>query len=550
MKTISIITLFLLNIQTVFSQNFWPAQIKLSCYEDEFILAIDSKKNVYLIFQKTRDIDTGMVKIDTFSFPSDYNYLVKYDSTGKVQWAKKLNRYVFTQNLVGESSKNLLVDKEDNILVCFNFIQPFLLDTFSIRSKGQNDIMLAKFNTDGNLLWYQQIGTNKNENLYGMAMDDSGNIAISGMFSGTVKFDTMSLVCQGTYDAFVAQFNKNRQCIWAKRMGGNNNTTYIANGGLSYSNTEVSASLSFDNQNNLYFILRPCTLCAGIAIDTFQLPPDQNYFIKIDTTGTIIWIKELKRRTGTNTYSDPYFDLILANKENFFCQGVTYKDIVYVGNVELVFTGMPWDSRRITATFDSNMVDVLWAKSTIPFGFDCCVPDRFEFDKTGGFYCNNWDNSIEHYDANGNLIRKLNFSQDSIPAVNCFAVAGNDSLFLGGLFRGSFTYNNKTLMSTDNSYDAFVLFYTPTLTGLDSPPSLNSQLSIFNCYPNPSNSIFNISAPQTTQHLEIQVINLTGTIVYKNNTEGNKTTIDLSKLPQGIYNIMVNNISQRLVIQR
>ena len=74
-----------------------------------------------------------------------------------------------------------------------------------------------------------------------------------------------------------------------------------------------------------------------------------------------------------------------------------------------------------------------------------------------------------------------------------------------------------------------------------------SQIQI---YPNPSTSHFNITAPEKTQRLDIQVTSLAGTTVYKNTISGNKTTLDLSKLPAGSYNLTINNTSQQIVIQR
>jgi len=105
--------------------------------------------------------------------------------------------------------------------------------------------------------------------------------------------------------------------------------------------------------------------------------------------------------------------------------------------------------------------------------------------------------------------------------------------------------------ATVQKLEVFVLKLGPDgniETGLENNGlSITSNIKI---YPNPSSSHFNITAPEQTQHLEIQVINLTGGTVYKDKIVGNKTTLNLSHLPNGIYNLTINNTYQRLVIQR
>lgn len=93
---------------------------------------------------------------------------------------------------------------------------------------------------------------------------------------------------------------------------------------------------------------------------------------------------------------------------------------------------------------------------------------------------------------------------------------------------------------------------TDTTNGGSNAITEHSQLSKLNVYPNPSNGQFSFEANQ--QAVYAQVVSLTGKIVREENIE-NKTTVDYSTLPQGIYlfRLMDSNNEfikqQRIVIQ-
>ena len=87
-------------------------------------------------------------------------------------------------------------------------------------SRGQGDIFLARYNLEGALLWKKSIGGPGGDNTYDRQMDGAGNIIISGWFSGQVDFGGSVLQSQGGTDMFLAKYATNGALIWAQSFGG------------------------------------------------------------------------------------------------------------------------------------------------------------------------------------------------------------------------------------------------------------------------------------------------------------------------------------------
>ncbi len=77
-------------------------------------------------------------------------------------------------------------------------------------------------------------------------------------------------------------------------------------------------------------------------------------------------------------------------------------------------------------------------------------------------------------------------------------------------------------------------------TGFDKLAKSNSQISI---YPNPSNGIFNLSISQFDNEKthDIEIYNLIGECVHRQNIISATSKIDVNSLPNGIYNISLTS---------
>lgn len=81
---------------------------------------------------------------------------------------------------------------------------------------GDYDGFLAKYDLNGNRIWHKQFGTTLNESLQTIDIDDSGNVYIGGFTDGTLQGTSA-----GQNDAFIAKYDENGNEIWIQQFGTN-----------------------------------------------------------------------------------------------------------------------------------------------------------------------------------------------------------------------------------------------------------------------------------------------------------------------------------------
>jgi hypothetical protein len=127
-------------------------------------------------------------------------FLVKFDSAGNVLWSIAFESSPSMGSYVGIPgiSGGLAIDYDNNIIVAGSVVLP----------GKDHDAFVAKFDPNGNILWYKTFGGSKREHAYGVALDNFGNIYVSG--------STNSFNPSATYDIFVARFDPNGNLEWFK----------------------------------------------------------------------------------------------------------------------------------------------------------------------------------------------------------------------------------------------------------------------------------------------------------------------------------------------
>src|SRR5436190_5064410 len=101
---------------------------------------------------------------------------------------------------------------------------------FKLTSFGLHDIFVCKLDRDGNFIWAKQMGGADTRDFYSsdwslsIAVDASGNVYTTGMFSGTADFDpgtgVFNLICVDYSDMFVSKLDAAGNFVWAKQMSG------------------------------------------------------------------------------------------------------------------------------------------------------------------------------------------------------------------------------------------------------------------------------------------------------------------------------------------
>jgi hypothetical protein len=86
-------------------------------------------------------------------------------------------------------------------------------------SMGASDIFLAKFDSGAHILWSKRFGDASAQQSYGIAVDTTDNVLISGSFAGSVDFGTGPLASAGDSDIFLAKFDATGSALIGKRLG-------------------------------------------------------------------------------------------------------------------------------------------------------------------------------------------------------------------------------------------------------------------------------------------------------------------------------------------
>ena len=145
---------------------------------------------------------------------SNKNYfLVKYDMDGNFQNARRIY-----------SSANKVLFSKLLHLNNYIYISGYYTDTISydndtlVSNNNSQDFILMKIDTNGNLIWANSYGGNREDELWDMTTDGN-NIYVTGHFQDTINIDNTILTSQGNNDIFVGKFDQDGHNIWALDVG-------------------------------------------------------------------------------------------------------------------------------------------------------------------------------------------------------------------------------------------------------------------------------------------------------------------------------------------
>jgi hypothetical protein len=114
-------------------------------------------------------------------------------------------------------------DGSGNIFMTGYFMNQVNFGGTTLSSGGGRDLFIAKYSSSGAHLWSKKIGGIGDEIAYGLAVDGSGNIVVTGLFQGTTDFGGGALSSTyGGIDTFVAKFSGvDGHYLWARNFNSN-----------------------------------------------------------------------------------------------------------------------------------------------------------------------------------------------------------------------------------------------------------------------------------------------------------------------------------------
>jgi hypothetical protein len=134
----------------------------------------------------------------------------------------------------------LAIDGSSNILMAGFFQGSVDFGGGALQTAGDWDVLVAKLDATGHPLWARRFGDEKCQQAYAVAVDADDDVALAGVFYGTIDFGQGALPSHGERDLFVAKLDPNGAVLWAHGFGG-----------VGY---QDATSVAFDQQGNVVVV--------------------------------------------------------------------------------------------------------------------------------------------------------------------------------------------------------------------------------------------------------------------------------------------------------
>jgi hypothetical protein len=486
-------------------------------------------------------------------------FIAKYDASGNFLWARSSGGYF------SDMGQSVSTDASGNVLLTGHFSSSTIAfgSTTLTNSGSGYDIYLVKFDASGNTLWARSaVGTSFDYG-QGVSTDASGNVVLTGFFqSPTLTFGTATLTCAGGgYDLFVAKYSASGNVLWAQSAGG--------------SSSDLAQSISTDASGNILvtgyfnsatFIYGSSTLTSSGLTNIFVL--------KYDAAGNAVWAKS----SAGSLYDDGGYGIATDASSNVYVTGSFQSPTVSFGTATLTNAGSGSDIFIVKYNAAGNLV---WAKSaggtTVDYGQSIAIDANGDV-LVSGYFDNTLSlGTITLTNGGGNdlFIAKLIQCASPPPPTNITGVANqsicsNNSATLSATSSGSVTWYATPSSSTSIGFGNN--FITPTLatgtytyyaeastctvstsrtaitvtaqicTGIIKNATNAAQVIV---YPNPFTNKITIASNTTRE--TIRIYNTLGSIIYNSIPGNEKTEIDLSDQPSGIYFIKIDLTTQKII---
>ena len=562
------ITLSLFDEVSSYAQNIpswnWANQGK--GYSSEGIaMAINKNKEIYLSCVYT---DSAVI-VDRYKF-NNYGYwdalIVKYDSCGKVKWAKAFG------GEVSEVITSMVTDSEDNLYVAGEYSSlAFRVDNIIIRKSNPSasDNFIMKFNSEGRLLWANTINGDRDEGYPSIAINSKDELLVSGwtssksIYFGTDSLNNTTAGQNPPSDIFLINYDKEGKVKWSKIFGG------------AYS--ESFPYIAIDKSDNIY--LTGYFTSKEFEVDSIRLPNKSNkagaflhedvFIIKLDEQGKAIWGQSYGGEDDEYVIS-----ITVDNSNNVYVNGLFQSPKILFGDSVYTLSRVPVaDNFALKITpegtlvwakvFTANNISVISGSIQVDELYNVYIAGQInspgiKVDTLDGKnrFAGHTDFFVIKLDSQANLIWGTTMGSNSLDIVNDMKVLAADELVITGRFvSDTLKIGNHVLF---HDYPGQANYYIAKLGGKKTVATKDvERYNNLELIPNPANTMVKLVLPQGVLvhgKYELMLTGMDGRPIHcKHKRTNEELIIDLSLLPTGCYvlSLIANNerYVQKLIIE-
>ncbi len=563
MKKLLLIPVCVLFFLSIKAQSFeWAKNMGGLNADVGYSITTDLSGNSYITgsFQGTADFDPSSSISNLVSVGANDIFIAKYDVDGNYLWAHNIG------STGSDYGYSISTDMSENIYVSGSFqgtadFNPSPLSAVNLTANGNSDIFIAKYDVNGNFVWAKGFGGASDDYAEGIINYSYGTIILTGVFQGTVDFDTdttiYNLTSSGGSDIFVASYDSDGHMKWARNIGG--------------ASSDNASSISKDLAGNIFitgYFAGNADFDPSTSAAILTSHGSQDIFVaKYSFSGNYIWAIDLGGNSsdmGNSICTDISGDVLITGSFNGtadFNPSSSTTNLASNGNQDIFL-----------AKYDSNG-NYLWAFNLGSNGLDKgngIATDIYEniyltgsFKGTVDFDPNstsssllsigNSDSFLAKYDSNGNLkwINQLGGANaDEGFAIN---TNSNGKVYTTGSFSGIANfYTNLSPAANLTSNGNTDIYNASYLQSVATNIQLSNKSELLNVilYPNPTINQVTINFGKNYDHVTVMITNTLGQqIIAEKISNSSNIDLDLFGLVKGTYFAHVITDNQSSIIK-
>jgi Beta-propeller repeat/RTX calcium-binding nonapeptide repeat (4 copies) len=262
--------------QEVWTRQFGaPAPVRLN---SSFSLDVDSTNgSVYLSGVTVRNVGLDPLPRDDF-------WVTRYDLDGNRQWFTEFGTADYDEPYA------TAVSVDGSI-----YAAGWSFANFGGLNQGAYDGAIAKLDPQGNVVWRRQLGSTDYDWIWGADTDSQGNLYVSGYTLGSLPGNTNA----GSYDAFLAKYDKDGNPVWIKQFG--------------TAGDDHAFKLTIDSSDRIFITGYTDSNLGGTNAGAYDA-----WIARYDTNGDRQWVRQL----GASEIDHGY-DVTTDGNNNVYVTGIT-----------------------------------------------------------------------------------------------------------------------------------------------------------------------------------------------------------------------------------